>query len=398
MGYNIQGFQSSRGNTTTYASGNGVTAIPHTYKSTVDALAAITTPGYFPPNFNVATDEVFIHDWLFIVDNTGNSSFVVIDGVSPVTLSPDLFIGGGGLNVGAAIPAVDDNGIVISGATVSMEIADELHSGIVIADPQVFGGTKTFAQGMRVNIIEGILAADQMFIGNNQTAAITIGGLSASVFVPSTVVTDNISNALASGTLNLHAAFDGITIVGQDTASVTTGLRTNKIDTITPGGFPLVIGALSNFPVTLGSAGLPILAQGGIEWGSTVGAGTIDYYNVFDTTVSWTGPFAGSVPGKVTITRENKIATMVISGIPATAVTSSNPITVLGVIPVALRPLTDAFDLAYVVDNTVFAIGAVVASNGGNITVFANVGQGPFAATGVAGFQNITLSWDVTNT
>jgi hypothetical protein len=237
-----------------------------------------------------------------------------------------------------------------------------------------------------------------MFIGNNQTATITLGGVAANVAIPAGIITDIINNTGVGTTLNVHVLYDGITIIGQDNAAATTGIRTNKIDTITPGGFPLVIGALSNFPVTLGSAGLPILAQGGIEWGSTVGAGTIDYYNVFDTTVSWTGPFAGSVPGKVTITRENKIATMVISGIPATAVTSSNPITVLGVIPVALRPLTDAFDLAYVVDNTVFAIGAVVASNGGNITVFANVGQGPFAATGVAGFQNITLSWDVTNT
>lgn len=397
MSYNILGFQFNRGVTTANAQGQGFTAVPHTYKSTTDTLAQIAAPGYFPANFGGSPDNVFVRDWLFIVDSVGATSFVNITGVSPVTLGSDLFTAGS-LTVTAPIVAVDNNGIVISGTNVSLELASSTRPGIVAAGPQGFNGTKTFNQGMRVNIIEGILAADQMFIGNNQTSIITIGGILASVFFPGTVITDSISNSGAMTTINMHAQFDGITIIGQDTASVTTGLRTNKIDTISPGGHPLVIGAITTLPIEIGSDTIPTLIKGGITLAAANGGGTIHYFDEFVTTVNWQGPFAGPVVGDVTATRQNNIVTLVISQIPGTASVNNQPISVSGILPVSMRPLTEAGNIAQVIDNTTFTTGCAAVSSGGDMAVFANIGQGPFAAAGVAGFSNIIISWDVTHT
>jgi len=398
MAFNILGFQFNRGITSANAQGQGFTAIPHTYKSTTDTLAQIAAPGYFPPNFeNVpVSDKVFVGDWLFIKDSVGATSFVNITGLNPVTLGADLFTAGS-LTVTAPIAPVDNNGIVISGTNVSLEFADLGRPGIVSTQPQVFDGVKTFVDAIRVNIIEGILAADQMFIGNNQTSTITIGGAISNVAFPAGIITDVVNNVGAGTTLNVHVLYDGITIIGQNTGAVTTGVRTNKIDTITAGGFPLVIGEITTLPIEIGSNTIPTLIKGGITLAGVNGGGTINYFNEFSTSVSWAGPFAGSVSGNLTITRENNIATAVISRIPATATTSSSVISVSTIVPVALRPLVDVFDLAYVVDNTTFAIGAVSVNTSGSIIIYANVGQGPFANTGVAGFENITFSWDVTN-
>jgi len=397
MAYNLLGLQVNRGTPFANTQGQGLTAVAHTYKSTVDTLAQIAAPGYFPPNFHTDLDAIFVKDWLFIVDSVGATSFVNITGVNPVTLGADLFTAGS-LTVIAPIAPIDNNGIVISGMNVSLEFAALGRPGIVSTQPQVFDGTKTLVDGMRVNGIDGIVDADMMFIGNNQTSTITIGGAAANVLFPSGIITDIINNVSAGGTLLIHPTYDGLTLIGQDTAAVTTGVRTNKIDTISAGGHPLVIGAISTLPIEIGSDAIPALIKGGVTLAAANGGGTINYFNEFSTTVNWQGPFAGAVPGKVTATRRNNIVTMTISRIPATAATSSNVISVGGIIPVALRPLVDVFEEAYIVDNTVFGFGAASVNTSGGLVVYANAGQGPFANAGVAGFENITMSWDVTNT
>lgn len=399
MSFNIFGFQFNRGITTANAQGQGFTAVPHTYKSTTDTLAQIAAPGYFPINFEgtATTDKVFVRDWLFIVDSVGATSFVNITGLDPVTLGSDLFTAGS-LTVTAPIAPVDNNGIVISGTNVSLEFADLGRPGIVSTQPQVFDGVKTLVDGMRVNLIEGILAADQMFIGNNQTSTITLGGVGAAVAIPAGIITDVINNVGAGSTLNVHVLYDGITIIGQDNGAVTTGIRTNKIDTISAGGFPLVIGESTTLPIEIGSTAIPTLIKGGITLAPANGGGTLNYLNEFSSNVNWSGPFAGNVPGNITGTRENNIVTLVISKIPATAATSSNVISVSGAVPANFRPLVDVFEVAYIIDNTVFGFGAASVNTSGGLTIYANAGQGPFANTGVAGFENITLTWDITNT
>jgi hypothetical protein len=396
MAYNLLSLQVNRGTPFANTQGQGLTAVAHTYKSTVDTLAQIAAPAYFPPNFHTDLDAIFAKDWLFIVDKNGATSFVNITGLNPVTLGADLFTAGS-LNVVAPIAPIDNNGIVISGTNVSLEFAALGRPGIVSTQPQVFDGVKTLVDGMRVNGIDGILNADMMFIGNNQTSTITIGGTLANVLFPGGIITDLINNVGAGSTLAVHALYDGITIIGQDVAAVTTGIRTNKIDTISAGGFPLVIGAITTLPIEIGSNTIPTLIKGGVTLAGVNGGGTVNYFNEFSTTVNWQGPFAASVQGKVTATRRNNIVTMTISKIPATATTSSNVISVGGIIPAALRPLVDVFEVAYIIDNTVFGFGAASVNTSGGLVVYANAGQGPFANAGVAGFENITMSWDVTN-
>lgn len=390
MAYNSLGLQVNRGTPFANTQGEGITAVAHTYKSTVDTLAVIATPGYFPLNFNQDEFSIFIRDWLFIVDSTGASSFVNISGLSPVTLTPDLFVAPS-FTVTAPIAAVDNNGIVIAGTNVSLEIADATHAGILIPMIQTLAGQKIFPNGLRVNIIEGVLAADQIFIGGNQTSIITIGGALASVFIPASLIADSIVNTVAGGSLGIHNNQDGVTIIGMDTASLITGIHTNRIDTISAGGHPLVIGASSVFPVELGSVTQPILVKGGVRW--DLGGGTITSYEQLIVSSTWTGPWAVGQPGFFTLNKFENIVYLTSARVPPSAATVNAPATAVGVLPAAFRPTQNVELVAQNVDNGAYTTGSIVVATNGNLVAYGNNQQGPFAAAATAGVGDICACW-----
>lgn len=390
MAFSIFGFQFNRGITTANAQGQAFTAVAHTYKSNVDTLAQITAPGYFPVNIEGTpdTDKVFVRDWLFIIDKDGNTSFVTIDSLDPVTLSADLFTAIG-FNVVGPVAAVDQNGILISGTNVQLEFADATHNGILSFGAQIIGGAKTFPNGIKVNDIDGILPGDQIFIGNNQTDTITIGGATAGVFIPLNLITDRISSA--TGNLSIHTNMDGVTAIGQDTVSLTTGILTNRINPIAPNTNPLVIGNNTVFPVELGNATAPILVKGGVKW--DIGGGTISSYAELNVGGTWSGPWAAGQPAGLILRKIENTVYLTSSRVPPQPAANNVFATTGAIIPVGMRPLQQVESLAQNVDNTTFVTGSIVVTTSGAINAFGNNQQGAFTAAGTAGIGDINLSW-----
>ena len=396
MAFNILGFQFNRGITTANAQGQGFTAIAHTYKSTTDTLAQIATPGYFPINFDgsAVSDKVFVRDWLFIKDSVGATSFVNITGLNPVTLGPDLFVAGSFIVI-APIVAVDNNAIVISGNNVAMEIADATHSGIITNVAQTFGGSKTFLDILKATNINGELPSDLMFIGAGQDPGktVTIGNASVNVFLPGGLVTNNISNVTAGSTLAIHSNFDGLTTIGQDTAAATTGILTNRIDTISAGGHPLVIAPNTVFPIEIGNATAPILAKGGVKW--DIGGGTISAYAQSIVGITWSGAI-GPTNGSITLNKFEDIVFATISRIPLTAESAPLAITSGAIIPAAFLPTQNVENVVQVVDNDIFQVGSYQITPAGVINIFSTVGQGLFSSSGNAAMGTIVASWSTT--
>jgi hypothetical protein len=316
------------------------------YISDTDTISQMTAPGYFPAFFGSdATDElVTIGDVILIVDST---SFVLgrINSLSPV--------------------AIDTS-------------SDDVFPG-----------------GIRANIYEGISPADQMFFGNNQTSTITIGGSSANVAFPGGIITNAISDT-GTATLNIHVVYDGITVIGQDTASATTGIRTNKIDPIGT-LHPLKIGSSTLNPVELGQVGTSVIVKGGIKWDLTPDSGQIANYEEYNAGISWSGPFAAPQPGAIRIQKFENIVHLVLNHINAVPSTiGGQTIISLGAVPVFARPISQVNAHALVQDNSVTVDGILTIGTNGDLSFTVGYAGTFFQALGNAGAFSFDFSYDKT--
>jgi hypothetical protein len=215
MAFNLQHFQFARGVDSSYAQGQGVTNIQHTYKSTTDSRATIAGAGYFPPFIDGDADKVFINDSLFIVGSDG-ASLVVITSVDPIVLGTDLLVSGPTLSMVAPAAATDANGAIISGNTLQIELATAANPGSMSTTNQTFSGVKAFDDGINV-FGQGVSADDinstgasPLSIGTNGfTTSVDFGAL---VNVPAAGININTgttitSYAEATGTFTWSVAF-----------------------------------------------------------------------------------------------------------------------------------------------------------------------------------------------
>lgn len=318
--------------------------------SLVDTVDTIIAPGYFPVNFGLdatnAAAEVHVGDLITVV---GSDSFAT--------------------------------GKIVSLNPVSIDTSQD----------------DVFPTGIRVNLIDGINPSDLMFIGNNQTSTITIGGATANVLMTQLICND-ITNTGPGGTLFIHGVYDGKTLIGQDTASLTTGILTNRIDQITAGGpNPLKIGSASTTPLEIGKPATPVILKGGIKWDLTPDSGTISNYEEHNVSFNWTGPWAAPQPGSLRIQKVENVVYLWINKIPAAPATvAGQSITVSAIIPAFARPVSSVVEHALVIDNNVTVDGTVFINTSG--TLFLNVGYagGFFQALGSAGSNNISLFYDQT--
>lgn len=90
MAFTLLNFQFARGIDSTYAQGQGVTSITHTYKSDVDSSVTILTPGYFPAFIDGTPDKIFVNDTILIIATDQVVMSQVLT-VNPLTLSASVF-------------------------------------------------------------------------------------------------------------------------------------------------------------------------------------------------------------------------------------------------------------------------------------------------------------------
>jgi hypothetical protein len=150
MAFNSQNFQFARGVESSYAQGQGVTSIQHTYKSDTDTRATIAGAGYFPPFIDGDIDKVFVNDSLFIIGSDG-ASLCLITSVDPFTLGIDLLISGTSLSMVAPANATDANAAIISGNTLQIELATGANPGSISTTNQTFSGVKAFTDGVNAS-------------------------------------------------------------------------------------------------------------------------------------------------------------------------------------------------------------------------------------------------------
>lgn len=120
----------------------------------------------------------------------------------------------------------------------------------------------------------------------------------------------------------------------------------------------------------------------------------LDYlYEEYAHTTTWSGIWSGSRSGDLLIVRENRLVTVTMPVVTATATTSST-ITMGTSLPARLRPSSNTETRPLVVSNSsvVGAGGATV--SGGGITIFATTAYGNFTGAGTGGFfgQNFTYT------
>lgn len=146
--FSVKNLQIYRGNTSASSQGKD-TAVIHTYKDLTATVANIkdTLPPYLGQGAN--QDSIAIGDH-FVIVGSDTTFFTRILSLNPFTVSTDYFSGASGLSIGAPIAATDDNGAIIDGNTLHLEIADETHSGIMTHGTQDFGGEKNFHNNLFV--------------------------------------------------------------------------------------------------------------------------------------------------------------------------------------------------------------------------------------------------------
>jgi len=334
--------QSNRGTYNSQASPLSTTL--QSYISDEDTIAQIIAPGYFPPFCGFDETDIKVGDIILLV-GTDSFTFGRLTAVDIVTINTSS----------------DD----------------------------------TFPGGIRVNIIEGIAPADQMFIGNNQTSTITIGGATANVLMFQ-VITPNITNAVNGGALTIHGVYDGLTSIGQDTAAATTGLVTNKVDQIGT-LFPLKIGSTSVLSLQLGQPAVPTIVKGGLKWDLTPDSGTISNYEEYNAGISWTGPYAAPQPGAIRIQKTENIVRLVLNHINAVPSTiAGQTIHSNGAVPVFARPTTQVNAPALVQDNSLTVDGILTINTNGDLAFTVGYAGGFFQALGDAGAFSFCFDYDQT--
>lgn len=351
MAFDKTHLQVNRGVTTANVQGTGITVAVHTYISTTDTIAAILTPGYFPPNFvpvivvpnfNVVeqptNDLIFINDLLFI-EASDSTGLVKVLGVNPVTLGGNL-LGGSSANLIVVPPvtAVDTNTLIISSGTISTEVADAAHPGIVTASAQTFGGVKTFANGILTNTIKQATGTN-LQVGDTTTTTMEIGG---------------------NGTTS-------VLVGGASTTTITLGAATTNVEI----GSPLTFLNTSASITTFNELIIPGAIFSG-PWGPTT----------FIT--------------KVTFQLFNSVVYVSITGVSAAPASVANIISSnSGIIPSAFRPAANRTAPARVFDNAAPAYGTASVTSTGTITVGVGANQGNFTGSGNAGFFDISFSYNL---
>lgn len=349
MAFNLQNFQFARGVDSSYAQGQGVTTIQHTYKSAADTRATIAGVGYFPPFIDGDADKVFVNDSLFIVGSDG-ASLVIITSLNPVTLGTDLLVSGPTLSMGAPIAAVDPNAARISGNTLQIEIADATHPGSVSINNQTFSGIKAFNDGINV-FGQGVSAnkinatgAFPLIVGDVLTTSVDVTPIINAI---GGVVTDNIQGS---------------------------GTAANMEIATNIAGNPLAL--------YIGSTLVQVRVGGELLFIN--GGAAIGYFAEASGSLSWSGAF--TVPQAVNfyLSKVNDRVTLIIKGMTAAAAAgaASVPADSGVVIPAAYRPLATVQSFVVSTSNGTQADSYCEIHSDGHVAVFANGTGALFANAG----------------
>lgn len=373
MAFTKLNLQINRGTTTANAQGNGISVAMHTYLTSVDTIAAVTSLDYFPPNFvspdtaspNISVqpvaDEIFINDFL-LVKATDNVGLFLIEAVNPVQLGGNLLIGAGGISIGAPIAAIDNNALAIQFGALVAEYADETHNGILSTAPQTIAGAKTFTDNM---VINGINIGQ--FGGN---PAIFLGSSSSNIYW-----TNNGSMTFINFAPN--------TYLGQGTGSLTYVVGSNTIF------------AFGTASTQLGLSGSQVSIDSSSSLTFNNGGGTITTYAYNTSTVTWNGPWAAPKTGTLSLSLENNMVKIAVANVSESAAITSTVITLASVIPVAFRPSVNRLAPVTVTNNSVLVSATALIQPSGTITIGADLAGDNFAATGNAGFYDWSLSYNL---
>ena len=184
MAFTLNTFQFARGVASCSNNGTGVGTVTHGYKNTNDNYVTITTSGYFPNSIDGSTDKIFVDDLIFIIasDTVG---LALVTNLAPFTVGSNLLgTAGSPITISAPNVAVDGNGAVISGTMFNLEIADQMHPGIITTSAQAFSGTKNFLSGILLmtsggtptvlNYYEEFPFTTTFTLGTQTSAAITL--------------------------------------------------------------------------------------------------------------------------------------------------------------------------------------------------------------------------------
>ncbi len=367
MAYNSQNFQFGRGETTTYAQGQGVTSIQHSYKSATDTRATIAGVGYFPGFAGSDADKVFIGDSLFIVASDGES-LVMFTSMGPVTLGPDLLVSGPTLSVGLPIAPVDDNGVRISGNLLQMELATIAHPGSVSTATQTFSGTKTFVDG--------------------------VNGYGVNAFGAGLVAT----HINATGAVPLPIGDDGIT-TSVDVTPVLKAIGGIQADAIEGNGAATMVIAsnVGGNPTTLILGSSTIQTRIGNDLYFINGGSAINYYAEASGTFSWTGAFTAPQTVSAYFRRQNDTVTLIVKGMtaPAAAGVGTSTADSGAFIPAAYRPLADTKAFVLADSNGTVSDSYCVITSAGVIHVYADSSASLFANAGNNRVGDISVSYVV---
>lgn len=144
------------------------------------------------------------------------------------------------------------------------------------------------------------------------------------------------------------------------------------------------MGSLTTFYV-----GLTLPTTGGT-------ASTLDYYEELSQTFTFAGVWAAnqSVTGK--LIRIGRIVNLILPSVYAATNASANILQTVGTaFPARFRPLVTTSFIVRIADNSTFNPALMYARSDGLIQAYSNANGSPFAATGSAGWDLLSITWNI---
>lgn len=429
--FNALSLKINRGVACANEPGHGTTVI-HTYVDLNNPIATVSL--YFPPNLGLLPDNdmVFLKDFLFI-EASDATVLAPIESLEPFLLGTDVFTGGTALTMGPITVPVDNNGALITGGILQMEIADATHPGIMTAAPQTFGGTKTFTDNVYItdpvngliiqktmgsfgvdlitsdpNAVPGVVIMDTALPGANfgfiysrngfsapNPELYVLAGNNAGIILNNTNGTVTINNNTITDFLDSRSG-NPLLIGGANATVINLGTNTTiEFDKIF---FTNSIGSVTAVPLVIGDGTTPFVQMPkGVQFATTGGTpATLNDYEVYDHNTTFTNNTETTAiinlylvkTGNSIELRNTTVASVPGQVAPAAFFSADTPL------PVRFRPGQDCNGPFRVQNNGIFSEGWIEVTAAGAVNIYNNVDfTTAFTAAVTNGFSTSTFAY-----